>query len=618
MRVFPVALVAIPIFCVPTVLGDLPGPGYPAPRDISSNSSLVAASWKNVADTLDKAINGEALGEATSILLKNTTFSLGMFSLHDANAPSMQYHHTSSPNLNKTIGTKKVDSDSIYRIASISKLITTYVGMIELEENDWNTPLTKIYPAFKDFAHKSAQSYNLVNDIKWDKITVGDLAAQLGGIPRLSIPISADFVVQSVVDPSILDSWGLPPFNMTEAIAKWPCAKYFGSGDIVDCTPQEVAQGISASPPRYLPAASPLYSDAGFFLLGGALANITGISMDDLYRKSIFEPLGLESTFSIPPSDKNKDILARTVVPNNPAIDLQNFPVTTPSGGIFSSIKDLSKIGVSILNSTLLSIDRKNRWLKPVSFAGDLRYAVGRPWEIYRYVHEESGAVTDIYTKLGDSGNYCGLLVVIPDFDIGFTMLGAGPEWVPTHTKAIQLVADLLTDSLMPALMRQARKEAMTNLVGTYKPRDDKLNTTLTLSVPHSSHVSPGLIITKWISNGTDLTNLLPNTLLSLISQAPNPLPKMSPNGVRLVPTIQDVAGSGQIAFQMETVNPTGPVNGRLFSQMYNVGDWAAIIDQPVYRDIPINEFVFNVDKKTGKAHSVMPKAYNVKLERVN
>lgn len=618
MRIFDGALAAILLLFTPIVLGDLPGPGYPAPRDISSDSSLVAASWKNVTDTLDKTINGKGENHAASILLKNTTFSLGLFSLHDSNAPSLQYHHTSSSNLNKTVGTKRVDSYSVYRIASISKLVTTYAGMIELKENDWNTPLTKVFPGLKEFTQKSVKNYNAIEDIKWDQITVGDIAAQLGGIPRLSIPVSADFVVRAVIDPSTISAYGLPPFNLSDVMAQWPCSKYVASSNLAACTPQEFANGIAASPPRYLPAGSPLYSDAGFFLLGGALENLTGVPMDHLYKRAIFEPLGLNSTFSVHPSTKDKDVLARTVVPNDPAIDLQNFPLSTPSGGIFSSVNDLSKIGVSILNSTLMSTDKTNRWLKPVSFAGDLRYAVGRPWEIYRYVHEGSGVVTNIFTKLGDSGNYCGLLVAIPDFDIGFTILGASPEWVPTHTQAIQLVADLLTDSLMPALMSQARKEAIENLAGTYKVKDTHLNTTLTLSVPHTSSTSPGLIISKWVSNGTDLTNTLPAYLLSLISQAPNPAPIPSVNSVRLVPAIQDITGSGQIAFQMETVNPTGPVKGRLFSQMYNVNDWASIIDQPTYLDVPINEFVFHVDKKSGKAYSVTPKAYKVDLQRVH
>ncbi|KAJ5825895.1 alkaline D-peptidase [Penicillium riverlandense] len=610
MRVLKAALALLSLYCIPAVLGSLPGPSYPAPREISCESSSVTASWKNVRATLDQTLKGGGMGKLASSLLKNTTFSMGMFSLYDQGAHSMQYHHTALATLNGTVGAKKVDGSTIYHVASISKLITTYAGMIELHENDWNIPLSDIFSGFKDLVEKTAENYDAVQDIQWDKITLGDIAAQIGGIPRLGIPISSDFVIAALSNPSVLDTWGLPPPNLAKDEAQYPCAKYLASGSFAKCSIEEYAQGIASNPPRYPPATSPLYSDSGFFLLGGALSNLTGMSLDELYRKAIFEPLGLKSTLSNPPTEPA--VIARTVVPKNLATDFFNVPITTPSGGLYSTINDLSKIGVSILNSTLLPTDKTNRWMKPVSFTADLRYAVGRPWEIYRYVHQDTGVVTDIYTKLGDSGDYCGLLVLVPDFEIGFTILGASSTGV--HTQAVQLVADLLTDSMMPALMTQARHEAATNLAGTYNPKDKGLNTTLSLSVPSSSKSAPGLVITEWISNGTDIKNILATTLIDLVPHVP--LPPTNPDMVRLIPTIQDVAASGQIAFQMDTVNPTGPVKGHLFSKMYDVGDWASTIDQLTYQDIPINEFVFHLDKKTGKAFSVTPSAYHVELER--
>ena len=135
--------------CIPDVLGGLPGPSYPAPREISSNSSQVAIIWKTVTATLDQTLHGGGLGKLASSLLENSTFSMGMFSLHDQGAQSMQYHHTSLSTLNGTVGAKSVDADTIYRVASISKLITAYAGVIELNENDWNTPLSEIFPQFQ-------------------------------------------------------------------------------------------------------------------------------------------------------------------------------------------------------------------------------------------------------------------------------------------------------------------------------------------------------------------------------------------------------------------------------------------------------------------------------------
>ncbi|KAJ5182926.1 alkaline D-peptidase [Penicillium capsulatum] len=609
MRVLQAVLTSLPLFYIPGVLGDLPGPRYPAPRDISTKSSAVATGWHNVTKTLDETLHGGGLGKVPSALLKNTTFSMGMFSLHDQEGNSMHYHHTAKSTLNGTYGSKKVDSDTIYRVASVSKLITTYAGMIKLEENDWNTPLSDIFPDFKKAVRKMAKKHDSVRNIQWDKITVGDIAAHIGGVPRLGLPVSTDFLLTSLADPSILKKWGLPSSKLSELEAQYPCLRNALAGSR-NCSVLEYTQGIVADPPRYLPATSPLYSDSGFILLGGALSNLTGKSMDDLYRKAVFEPLGLKNTSSHPPTDPK--VIARSVIPASLETDFLDAPFTTPSGGIYSTINDLSKLGISILNSTLMPADKTARWMKPVSFTGDLHYALGRPWEIYRYVNEDTGAVTNIYTKLGDSGNYCGLLVLVPDYDIGFTMLGASSLGV--HTQAVQLVADHLTNTILPALETQARHEALANLAGTYTPKDKNLNTTLTLSVPSSSKAPSGLVVNQWISNGTDIRSRLASTLLSIVPQVP--APAVNPNLVRLVPTIQDVAGSGQIAFQMTTVNPTRPVTGKLFSKMYDVGDWASTLDQLTYEDIPVDQFVFHVDKKTGKAHSVTVRAYDVRLDR--
>lgn len=566
MKGLKTALFFLPLCGIPTALGSLPGPSYPSPRDISGHSSHVAAAWKNVSTTLNRTLDG-GMGRVATSLLRNTTFSMGMFSLHDQGTQSMQYHHTSHATLNGTYGTTKVDADSIYHVASVSKLITTYVGMIKLDEKDWNTPLSEIFSGFKKVVEKTASKIDVVKDIQWDKITVSDIAAQIGGIPRLNIPISGDLLSASLANPSILDTWGLPPANLTKVMAQYPCAKYIMAQAYDKCSIQEYAQGMAANLPRQLPAAGPLYSDSGFFLLGGALSNLTGKSMDDLYSESVFKPLGLKNTLSLPPSDPA--VINRTVIPQTLEQELFDIPVTTSSGGIYSTVNDLSKIGISILNSTLLPTDKTNRWMKPVSFAGDLHYAVGRPWEIYRYVHSDTGIVTDIYTKLGDSGDYSGLMALVPDFGIGFTILSASSKSV--HTQALQQIADLLTESIMPALMAQARHEAMKNLAGTYVPKDKRLNTTLTLTVPASSKAQPGLLITDWISNGTDIKNILVTQLFDMIPHIP--VRPTSPNYVRLVPTIQDVAASGQISFQMETVNPTGPVKGHLFSRMYDEGD---------------------------------------------
>ena len=101
--------------CASPAFGDFLGPRYIPPVDLTSSESVVAAAWKNVTSTIGKVLEGngtEGLGD--------TTFSIGMFSLRDPSASKLQFHHTSAE-IAASNGTHKVDADSIYKVASISK-----------------------------------------------------------------------------------------------------------------------------------------------------------------------------------------------------------------------------------------------------------------------------------------------------------------------------------------------------------------------------------------------------------------------------------------------------------------------------------------------------------------
>lgn len=74
--------------------------------------------------------------------------------------------------------------------------------------------------------------------------------------------------------------------------------------------------------------------------------------------------------------------------------------VALRAGANYASLKDISKLGRSILNSDVLSKAQTRRWLKPKSLLNDLSGAVGMPWEIERV--QIGGRTVDLYTKDGD------------------------------------------------------------------------------------------------------------------------------------------------------------------------------------------------------------------------
>lgn len=591
-------------------LADHLGPTYPAPIDFSSKHSKIPAAWKNLTTLLDSYLKHHVNNSLTAPLagVENITFSTGLFSIHDPSATQLQYHYTSPEIATSKNGTNKVDANSIYRIASGSKLATVYTGMVTLTEKEWHTPLTKLNPALAKYAAEAAK--DPIWHIEFDKITPWALASQSSGIPTQGGPLSDilwSFVTQqSTVNP--VTEYGFPPEN-TSSLG--PC---YGSllEAIETCHDSTLVESNGVRPPTFLPWSTPMYADNNYEVLGALLSNITGKPMANVYEDALFGPLNLTSTFYSPPTKKADQ--ARSVVAGIPEAGFYlDIPYTTPSGGLLSTLTDLTKFATSILNHTLLPASVTRKWMKPQTHTASLSYSIGAPWEIVRYVSPTTGKVTDIYTKLGDSGNYGSLTALIPDYDAGFTLLAACSD-VALRSLQTNVILDYITSTVLPALEAQAALEAAHNYVGTYHSADPKVNSSVTIGIDESSVTTNnfGLSLTKWISNGTDV-------LASDLFGGANPrlllsIPKQTPQGE-----------CGEVAFQASVFAQTysylapgaaklgtiGPFSGQYLT---NLDFWST--DSDYYGGNGYREFVFAVNGD-GKAEAVIPAATRAKLEAI-
>ncbi|KAH6855461.1 beta-lactamase/transpeptidase-like protein [Chaetomium sp. MPI-CAGE-AT-0009] len=445
------------------------GPAYPAVTDLASSPAL----------NVTKAAFDEALAQALSsgqFDNSTTSFSIQVFTTHD-NKPLYEYYHTASSANGSLSGTRKVGPGTLYRIGSISKLVTVYAILSKLSDRYWNEPVTNYVPELAAASHQLIG--NAVNDVQWSEVTLGALASQMGGIGR-----DYSFGDLSATFPSGVP--GLPTLNDGEIVQ---CGLATG---LRACTRAESMEMILRTWPVMPTYYTPIYSNMAFQILAYAAENITGQSFATLVEDELLKPLGLTRTFlKTMPNDTD------AVVVQGWTDDLGD---EAPAGAYVQSVADLSRMGRSILNSSLLSPQTTRKWLNPVSHTSSSSFSVGRPWEIYRLrvpvaPSSNNTRLVDVYTKNGGIGQYLSLLGLSPDHDMGISILAAGPSAGLVYDAA----QTLLSAIWIQAGEHTARELARVNFAGNYTFSD---NSTVEITLLPDE---PGLFLSTLVSNGTDL-----------------------------------------------------------------------------------------------------------------
>lgn len=137
----------------------LSGPVFPPPRSLSS-SSFFQSSLGDLRNTLETTFSN-----GSGPLNANDTFSIQIFSTADDGKPLFDFHRR-GVGLSKEL---KLDGDAIYRMASVSKLITTYLLLLQAGDGVWAEKATKHIP-------------ELAGKQYWDEVTVGALAGYISGV----------------------------------------------------------------------------------------------------------------------------------------------------------------------------------------------------------------------------------------------------------------------------------------------------------------------------------------------------------------------------------------------------------------------------------------------------
>jgi len=223
--------------------------------------------------------------------------------------------------------------------------------------------------------------------------------------------------------------------------------------------------------------------------------------------------------------------------------------------------------------------------------------SVGAPWEIYRV--KTSRGVVDLYTKSGGIGVYLSLLVLVPDYDIGWVVLSAA-ESPGTAGGGLDILTSSIADAFLPAVEAAAKEEAAAVFSGTYNAPNG-FNSSITIATDGY----PGLGVQRWISNGSDIFQSYLTSYYGLTS-ASNSLT------IRLYPTNLVQTSPRQQAFRSMVELLPKTVAKSFFPACSSWGG----VDSAIYGNIGLDEFLFHFDEH-GRAVSVEPRALRVTLQKV-
>ncbi len=140
------------------------GPILPSSKNLTQNTKFQQAAQQITAQL-----------QNFSSPLNTTAVSIGVKSIHETGS-LLSFHHT--PSIYNKSGTHKVDGDTVYLIASTTKLFTA-LAILQLEGKvNLADSVTKYIPRLSELS----KSHDPLVAVNWTAVTVGALLSHMGGI----------------------------------------------------------------------------------------------------------------------------------------------------------------------------------------------------------------------------------------------------------------------------------------------------------------------------------------------------------------------------------------------------------------------------------------------------
>ena len=256
-----------------------------------------------------------------------------------------------------------IDDASLFRVASVSKPITTALVLQLAEEG-----LFDLNDTIGDHI-----STNLPNA---DRITIRQMLSHTGGV--------FDHLNSNRF-------WSSSQFTPTKV---W--------------TTEEIVGFAVDNGPVYSPGARYSYSNTAFYQLKTLIETYTGRSLNEAYRNRIFEPMGLEETLYDDYSTSANQIDGLAL--NSRSYEY-HLTAAGPAGAIASTATDIARFGRQFYGGRFLSVDLTDQLTEDIGRQHNgPGYGLGtRIWNIGGIPHHgHTGALLD----------YRNILMYIPEADL--------------------------------------------------------------------------------------------------------------------------------------------------------------------------------------------------------
>jgi CubicO group peptidase (beta-lactamase class C family) len=355
--------------------------------------------------------------------------------------------------------TNLVTSESIFRIMSVSKnvamtsalVVSTILDQPQYPSLNMNTPVRLLLPGFT------------LPEQDWkdggSEITLGMLASHTAGIPRESYSTGFNMILSTGKADAVTIG------------AAWGSA-----------TAEDVMEAIGKEKLMFAPGHRAAYSNAGFSILGSAVAayyndvSSSNISWSRLATEQLLQPLNMtHSFFGLVPQDLEPYI---SVPGGENWADLLIGEGYNPVAGMWSSATDLSKYLHELWltpTPSLITKYQRRRSLKPVATLPDGKQHVGPGWEVELLkLNTTSNASIDstktysIFGKSGNGGGWSSWIDVIPNLGYGIVVLTQTSGLSDYKGISPTSLRDTVHAILAPAFAEALAARATERFAGTY------------------------------------------------------------------------------------------------------------------------------------------------------